>query len=485
MNNTKLVNGLFVGILILMFLPILQQTTNLIELAPLGGHQEAPADVSLSSKSWLSGDYQVQKEKYIGNSFGFRSTFIRLHNQLDYALYSYANAKGSVIGQQGYLFQMDYIKNRNGFWYEGEVKAEARLQAAQRVQKELAARGKHFLIMLAPSKIDYYAELLPVEHQVDIDTVKNDYKLYTKGFEKYGINHINANEWFLGMKDTTSYPLYPKTGIHYSSYGAALVVDSMLKNIETALGKDITDFGWNSVEWSEELRDEDADIEHALNLLFNIPNRAMPYPNLVINSEGKYKPKVLTIGDSYFWRFVRWGGLENIYNNSQFWYYNKESYPGQVDLKTVDFGTTIEQQDVVCIYFTTPALGNFTWGFIEQLDQWLIDSKGQVSVRIEAIIQQKILEAKENPEWMAHIQKQATAKGISIDDALRAEIEFILEDPVFLEKEKAIYDKMQEARRNTEWMEHIQKQADEKGISLEKALRQEVEYVLQQEAEKN
>ena len=60
------------------------------KLEPLKGAIEYGKDTTFSIKSWLSEDYQHVKEKYINENFAFRSTFVRLHNQLQFSLFKVA-----------------------------------------------------------------------------------------------------------------------------------------------------------------------------------------------------------------------------------------------------------------------------------------------------------------------------------------------------------------------------------------------------------
>ena len=69
---------LLIFILLILIFPAFQQATGLIRVEWLKGSIDAVESDSLTLKSWLSGDYQDQNEKYQNDNFGFRNAFIRL-----------------------------------------------------------------------------------------------------------------------------------------------------------------------------------------------------------------------------------------------------------------------------------------------------------------------------------------------------------------------------------------------------------------------
>ena len=82
-------------------------------------------------------------------------------------------------------------------------------------------------------------------------------------------------------------------------------------------------------------------------------------------------PKVLTVGDSYYWGMFNWGLTEFGFNKAQFWFYNNEIYPdiydGDAKVSNVDIVAEVEKNDFILLLVTDANLHKFCFGFIDQL----------------------------------------------------------------------------------------------------------------------
>lgn len=434
-NKNSLSQKLFYLTLLLLFLPMLQAKFGLFTVAKLGGYEPIPGDVEFQKDNWLNTSYQEGKEQYLKTHFGFRNWALRLDHQVAYSVYNSSKVHAVVIGQEGYLFDYDYILEHNGKFEVKEFEINTRLNRLVQIQDTLKKMGKHLFVVIGPNKADFFPEYLPLKDQIPRAGLKTNYDYYIKGMKKRQINLVDANEWFLKMKGKTPYPLFPQTGIHFSFYGAALFADSIISHVEYALNKDLPDLYWDGIEMGAEPREEDDDLEDALNVLTNLPSYPLPYPNIKFREEGKYKPRSLTIGDSFYWRFVNWGGLEKVWNNGQFWYYNRDAHPGNRPVNTLDFGAEIEKAEVICILMASVNLWRFGFGFDDQLYQHFFGHKKETPPSVkpvdepdnfDALVAKKMEEARANPDWLAYIQQRATEQGIDLEEALKNEATFIV-----------------------------------------------------------
>ena len=358
-RNIKVI--LFTIIVMVMFLPMLQRMTKLIAEKP-----------KLNWVTLFDGEYQKTTEDYVQAKIGFRGTFVRIYNQLQYSLYNQARAKDVIIGNDGYLYEENYIDAYLGTDFIGEDSIDLKVNKLGAIDKVLKAKGIEIVVVLAPGKGSFYPEFIPDQYDIN-SRGKTNYEGYSKAIAKTDVHLVDFHQWFDDMKDTSRYPLFPKTGIHWSKYGEMLVLDSIITYFNALAKYDkIPELNISRVEWSNTMRDSDDDIERGMNLLFDIEDFPMAYGHYNFkDSVTEKSPKVLTVGDSYYWGMFNWGLTEFGFNKAQFWFYNNEIYPdiydGVAKVSNVDIVAEVEKNDFILLLVTDANLHKFCFGFIDQL----------------------------------------------------------------------------------------------------------------------
>ncbi len=185
------------------------------------------------------------------------------------------------------------------------------------------------------------------------------------------------------MKSTSPYPLFPKTGIHWSKYGEVVAADSIIKYINSIQReKKVPELMIGDIETSINIRGNDDDIEKGMNLLFDIGDLQMGYPKFKVQKDSDAgTAKVLTIADSYYW-----GLSKDAFNEGQFWYYNKQIYPDSyttpVNVKDINIIEEVEKNDVVILLSTDANLNKFAFGFIDQLyDSYFNSNQNSINTK--------------------------------------------------------------------------------------------------------
>ena len=412
---------LFISLLFLLIVPGIQNVFPFIELAPLKGAISQPEKKSFTIKEWFSGDYQMVEEKYINETFGFRSLFVRIDNQIAFSLFKRAKANGVIIGKNNYLFEENYIKAYNGTDFIGTDSISLRMQKLKFIGDTLAKLNKNIIIVFAAGKGSYYPEYFP--EKLKMKPGKTNYEYYTKSAKDLGIYYIDFNKYFVDNKHKSKYPLYPQYGIHWSNYGMCIAADSIIRYIEKIRNIDLPNLYWTKVDLAE-AKESDYDIADGLNIKFKLRSFKMGYPRIQFESEsGKTKPSVLVISDSYYWGMYGFG-ITKAFSNSHFWYYNKQIYPESfektVETTGINLKDEIARYDVIVIMATEATLPKLGWGFIENLSDFFrgINSNSENDAEFQQKVNNLQNYIKTDKNWMAQIKEKAASRKITVDSMI-------------------------------------------------------------------
>lgn len=363
---------LFVGIVALLFVPMFSNRYKLFEFSALDGSYSQAEDAELTLVNWLEGSYQDQKQRYIEDHSVFKPLFVRLYNQYYFDFYNVARANLVEVGKSGYLYEKGYINAHLGRDFIGNEKINEKVRRLARIVDTLRTKGVELIVVFAPGKGSFYPEYIPDEFNPSHKTVTN-YEVYNDELLKADIHYLDFNSWFVNNKSTSEYPLFPKTGIHWSKYGELLAADSIIHYINSiSQFKKAPELMLGDVVVSSEMQDTDDDIEKGMNLLFNIPDLEMGYPAYSFKEE-KYpnQPKVLTVADSYYWGMFNWGLSNSAFNTGQFWYYNEAIYPDSYEkpirVSDINIVDEVEKNDLIILMSTDANLHKFAFGFVDQL----------------------------------------------------------------------------------------------------------------------
>lgn len=361
-NNTAKYQFLF--LILLLSAPVIFHVSPL-KNHPLHGHSEKPKKPEVNLENWLSGKTQEKTDNYFAQEFGFHSSIVRFNNEWQYHLFNKANTKNVIVGKDEYLFTERYIDAYIGNDYIGEKGVNEKTIGLFKLNKELEAFDKKVIVVIAPGKGSFYPEYIPKRYLPKKKT--NNHKALSEAFKKQGLNFIDFNELFVSMKDTSSYPLYPKTGIHWSEYGLTFMADSLIKYIEQLRQVDLPDLKINKLKITDGAEGTDMDIEKSMNLIWDIPNIPMAYPKVSYETKDKDSLKVLVVADSYYWQLFNKNMSSTAFNNSQFFYYNQTIHPrpkeGSNSVNDLDLKNFLNEYGVIVLMATEANLVKFPWDF--------------------------------------------------------------------------------------------------------------------------
>lgn len=399
------------------------------EERPLGGYVVTAPDTVFSIEKWWSGEYQKKKDSYYNDNFGFRNSFVRINNQLNFWLYRKAKANGVIIGKEDYLYEENYIRAYYGTNFAGKENIEKRVTMLNKINDTLKRLNKSIVMIIAPGKGTFFPEYFPDYRKINKTTT--NYEYYLSLIKKYNLNCIDFYSWFLANKNKSKYPLYPQYGVHWSTYGVCLATDSMVRYLEKLRGVNLNQFKWDGIEVTDNLRDDDYDIGKGMNLLFKLKSYKMAYPKVKIEKKPNSTPiRTIVVADSYYWLMYNYGISESIFRDSKFWYYNEEIYPesfnGKVYVKDINFGEEIKKTDVIMILSSEANMWNYGWGFIEKLYDHYFKKKSGLSY--ENRIKELIEKIKTDQQWFQKVKKEAVDKKMSLDSVMYYNAKWVIDN---------------------------------------------------------
>ncbi len=366
-----------------MLMPLIQKVTRPFYLSPLKGYFKPAEKPEFTWPELLSGSFQDQWSLYLNRTVGFMEWFARLYNQTDFFLFSMAHSHQVVVGIDQYLFEEPYLNAYSGKDFIGDGPVRARAEQVRRLQ-DLLWKGHRVLLVVVfpPDKGSFYPEKIPSRYRKPASG-KTNYLSYKSGFEAAGVNFIDFNDWFLKIKDTARYVLYPKTGIHWSSFGSYLAFDSLSRYLEARLQQPWVDLVQDDVIVSKNARDRDADIADGMNLIFPVPHPPMAYPIVRYTAQTlTVRPAALFIGDSFYFTWSDAGYIAHTFSNRDFWYYDEDQYYGSYatgrKTRFINLRETVGRVQAIVIMQTNAGYGNVGYGFVDRLLMTL-DTENQPS----------------------------------------------------------------------------------------------------------
>ena len=426
----------FIVLLALLIAVMLQSFFPLVKMKPLNGFTKEAKLIPLRFNTYLDGSYQEHLTEYAKQHTGFREFFIRNYNQLAYSCFDKITNNAIVKGSHDELFLTDYLDVATGkqlaknFGSVEKAKAEAEknVEATLDFIDTLRNHGIDFLFVFCPSKPAVYPEYMPKSYRDRIADFQLE-EYYIQLFKEKGIPHIDFYHYFQDLKDTFPYPLYAKTGTHWAEATTPYVSDSILRKIEEVTGRPMPTVTITDMNLTTDYTRQDAELESNLNLLFPNKRDALPRPVFHLSdTAGKERPNLLVIGDSYFVQLRR-SPFGKAFNECDFWMYNKTIYStrpfydGKQMNMVFDANEVLEDTDIVVAMVTSIHQEPFLFDFIPFAES-LLEKGGNSDAEANAII---IGNIKSNPEWYQQIVKQAEQRGISVEENIRNNAEYVLE----------------------------------------------------------
>ncbi len=482
---------LFALLMVFLFVPIIQEWTDFIPVRPLKGVIMETPKPELTFDNYKSNIYQTQIEKYASEHFGLREPVIRIYNQYVWSAYNKTYCHFIVPGKHGYLYYALAVKEHFGtellHHYKSNEAAmkdvDTELRMMNKVRHVLKDYGIEFLAFIAPDKPEVYPEYLP-RCDADTTTVHID-EYFSHRMTETGFPFINMTDWFVQMRDTASFPLFPRTDSHWR-YASIYGFDSLFRFINTLDGEakfPTLHIGPPIVYESDKLEGD----EETLNLIFRIHGDKTQYKsNITVEPDNTHrKPKVLFVGDSFIYSMNDFMPIREIMEDREIWFYNNTAYEGfdnkTESVKDIDRLSHILNADYVVFYSAGHQWWEATYGFAKDalLQLCVSDSLFEASVNeqadkfrhLEGYDNLTEKQLRDQMEWMLRNNPELIP-GLEGEDMPTIRNTERIEQAKFTNRIKADKD----------WLTTIQMYASKQAISFDEALHEEANRLLKNES---
>ena len=382
---------LTLGIFIMIYV---QDRTHVFKFKKLNGVYYEPKDAKLTLYNLKHGWFQQNLEENIRYNFGFREALIPFYNQYIWDFYHQSSNSTVKVGKDDWLFGWDDVAN----YYQGAkylsddkkkaTKSQLDLEASRmyKVQQILDEYHIFIFVSLLPSKAFVFPEYLPENPDPERETFHAiDY--YPHVFDSLGVNYINVEKIFEEWKGKVDYPLFPKTGMHWSHIAAEYAFDTIMHYIEDAFGMPLLHYHIGE-KYTDEPRYPDADLEAILNLMRPIRPNTNYYADVEVVPDTRAAfPTLLVIGDSFFWNISGSVPLGYLFRKYQYWYYNSTVYFNEQYQHTdqVDILDEILHSRIINLMYSPRQLYIFSDDFLPKALLYLTHEDREIDSTLHAL----------------------------------------------------------------------------------------------------
>ncbi len=358
------------GALVLVFMGT---TFGFLHIGSLHGSFEEVEIEKLNTKNLLNDSYQNSLDQWYKENLMVRAPLIRTYNQIEFDLNHFSSTYVTV-GQNNQYFAYNYFPTYRGHDYKGRVFWRNKAKDFRWLRDTLESHNIPLLVVIAPNKVRYMPENLP-KNLVKTEGDSVNQWTMIREFEALDIPVLNLNETFMMAKDTTTRPLFPNTGTHWTEYGALLGGQMMMEAIGNLMDTVVAAIQLSPGVYLDSVNEADTELAEHMNVWLMPRTQELYFPQVRYDTTDRLKPDVLMISDSFFW-VMNYSKLNlHVFNpDYSFWYYNNtcfDSRHGEKPIDELDRWAEILSRDVVVMMATESVLPQLPYGLVDDLKQGL------------------------------------------------------------------------------------------------------------------
>ena len=461
-------------VLVVLVVPSLQSVFVVIKEPALKGyyHQSAPPSLKLFTwRKWFSSVFQDEFSVRLNDHAGYRFSLIRISNQYDFSLFGITHAKGFIRGKQDYLFEEDYIHEYTGEYFIGRAAIDKKLSRLKNVSDSLRAHHIPLLLVFEPGKASFYPGFIPSRFHPEKRALTN-YDYMTRRSAELGISFLDLNRWFLMIKDSSRYPLFPRYGMHWSLYGVPFAVDTLARTIERATGRKLPSFTKTPLVESDIPIGTDNDIGELLNLACPLKSTPGGYPTIRFAPGQTGTLNALVIADSYYINIAETYG-RGLFKSQDYWYYNRKMYPNQNNdppeyVDKTNLRTKLESYGVILLMASEINLHCGFWNFADEAFlAFHPEVKDPLIYGIENTIRNE-------REWFRFMVNKSRIQSRPLEEMIREDAEYVFRTNYNDLQGKGYWDSVYhlafDIKSDAAWFSQVKIKAQERNITVDSML---------------
>ena len=355
----------------------------------LEGNFDTYEKVDFSMKSYLEGQYQEKFELWWKNSLGGREVIIPLYNQFRYSLFNQGLDAQAITASKS-IHRVDdvyaalQLSDQADFSLDANKKQmKAYIENAKKVSDSLEALGKHLVFYITPSKSNQERDEIPLRYQLKKhDGTVNGRDLLINLLQENNIDHIDSMDV---LRNVNEFPIFYKTGVHWSYAAEQRMSNVLLDKIQTIVGIPLGQIKLKELKTQETPVWRDADTYNLLNLIWGVTDDQYYYYETeaeenngkavsILMQGGSFcegflsdivRANVLNGGDAYF---LSYG--DRIFKNYNYGAYD-EIMPVEGDFERIDIESLIEKINIIIIEVNEGSgISRYSDGFVDYLAQY-------------------------------------------------------------------------------------------------------------------
>ncbi|CAH1651418.1 Acetyltransferase AlgX (SGNH hydrolase-like protein) [Hyphomicrobiales bacterium] len=243
-----------------------------------------------------------------------RETFIRINNGMAYAL-GRSTVPSIVIGQNRMLYETTYIDD----WCGRGTPIDAEGQAARiaRIAATVERAGKAFVFIISPSKVALYPDSLP---EPCTPAASRDYNRLRAALAPYDVRVVDGHTLAQAAKASQDLPVFNRDGIHWNDLSVYPAIRDTFAVLGEQLDTPPRQLTLSRVEVDRWPFDDEDDLARLLNLPVTLPVYPSPHGRFTTSAEGT-PPRLLVVGSSFMWQFLRILSMNRALGDSKFYFY--------------------------------------------------------------------------------------------------------------------------------------------------------------------